>query len=147
MEHSLINPNQCRSFGTRVCDEPTDEHRKLGMELTDDYVVPFQMKGTTCYFQSRSPSLSEIETCRTFQVSDPDIWDPTAEIFQISAVERGPVCMSDSYELCSHDLCLREFYELDRLQESPTHTIAQLRTSKRHHGVEANLLSLKGGLG
>ena len=41
MEHSLINPNQCRSFGVRVCDDPTDEHRKLGMELSDDYVVPF----------------------------------------------------------------------------------------------------------
>ena len=41
MEHSLINPNQCRAFGVRVCDDPTDEHRKLGMELTDDDVVPF----------------------------------------------------------------------------------------------------------
>ena len=55
--------------------------------------------------------------------------------------------MSDSYDLCSHDLCLRDFYELDRLQESPTHTMAQIRTSKRHHGVDANLLSLKWGVG
>ena len=38
MEHSLINPNQCRSFGIRVCDDPTDGNRKLGMELSDDYV-------------------------------------------------------------------------------------------------------------
>ncbi len=50
MEHSLINPNQCRAFGIRVCDDPTDEHRPLGMELSDDYVVPFQMRGTTCNF-------------------------------------------------------------------------------------------------
>ena len=69
MEHSLINPNQCRSYGIRVCDDPTDEYRKIGMELSDDYVVPFQMKGNTCYFQSRSPSLSEIETCRTFMLN------------------------------------------------------------------------------
>ena len=62
MEHSLINPNQCRSYGIRVCDDPTDEYRKLGMELSDDYVVPFKMKGSTCYFQSRSPSTSELET-------------------------------------------------------------------------------------
>ena len=66
MEHSLINPNQCRSFGIRVCDDPTDGNRKLGMELSDDYVVPFTMRGTTCNFLSRSPTLSELETCKRF---------------------------------------------------------------------------------
>jgi len=149
MEHSLINPNQCRSFGIRVCDDPTDEYRTLGMELSDDYVVPFQMRGTTCNFQSRSPSMSEIETCKTFQVSDPDAWDPTADIFQISAIERGRACMSESYDVCSHDLCLYDFYDFDRLrlQESSTHIMAQIRTSKRHHGVDAELLSLKWGIG
>ena len=108
MEHSLINPNQCRSYGIRICDDPTDEYRTLGMELSDDYVVPFFMKGTTCYFQSRSPSLSELETCRTFLVSDPATWDPTSELFHISAVGRGPmsvsvssVSVSNLYDTCS----------------------------------------------
>ena len=55
MDHSLINPNQCRSFGIPLCDDPTDQHRTLGLELSDDYVVPFNMRGTTCYFLSRSP--------------------------------------------------------------------------------------------
>jgi len=154
MEHSLINPNQCRSFGISICDDPTDQHRRFGIELSDDYVVPFCMRGTTCYFQSRSPSLSEIETCRTFQLSDTDIWDPAADMFQISAIVREQVCMSmsDEYmyqsrDLCSYDLCLRDFYGVDRLQESSTETIAQIRTSKRHHGVDADLLSLKWGIG
>ena len=146
MEHSLINPNQCRSYGIRVCDDPTDEYRKLGMELSDDYVVPFLMKGTTCYFESRSPDLSEIETCRTFLVSDPDTWDPTSELFRISAVGRGPMSVSVSNLSASNlcDLCLYEFYDFDYLQKSD---IAQIRTSKRHHGVDANLLSLKWGIG
>ena len=147
MEHSLINPNQCRSYGIRVCDDPTDEYRKLGMELSDDYVVPFKMKGSTCYFQSRSPSTSELETCRTFLVSDPDTWDPTSEIFCISAVGRGPrnvsVYATNLYDMCSYDLCLRDFYDFDCLRRS----ISQIRTSKRHHGVDANLLSLKWGIG
>ena len=148
MEHSLVNPNQCRAFGIRVCDDPTDEHRKIDMELSDDYVVPFQMKSTTCYFQSRSPSLWEIETCRTFQVSDPDTWDPTTEIFRVSAVGRGPMCVSVSelYDVCSYDLCLYEFYDFGYLQDSSTHDIAQISASKRHHGVDANLLSLKWGI-
>jgi hypothetical protein len=96
-----------------------------------------------------SPSLSEIETCRTFQVSDPDNWDPTSEMFRVSAVGRGQmsVSVSNSRDLCLYDLCLCDFYDFDHLQESPTHDIAQIRTSQRHHGVDANLLSLKWGIG
>ena len=138
MEHSLINPNQCRSYGIRVCDDPTDEYRKIGMELSGDYVVPFQMKGSTCYFQSRSPSLSEIETCRTFRVSNTDSWDPTTEIFRVSAVGRGPMCAPVSVSAL-YELCLHEFYDFGHLQDSSTHDIAQIRTSKRHHGADANL--------
>ena len=41
MEHSLVNPNQCRAFGIDICDDPTDDNRTFGMELSDDYVVPF----------------------------------------------------------------------------------------------------------
>ena len=133
MEHSFINPNQCRSFVIAVCDDPADAYRPLGMELSGDYVVPFQMRGTICNFQSRSPSISEVETCKTFQVSDPDICYPIADIFQILAIERGRVCMSESYDVCSHDLCLHDFYDFYRLQESPTHIMAQIRTSKCHH--------------
>ncbi len=151
MEHSLINPNQCRSFGISLCDDPTDPNRKLGIELSDDYVVPFNMRGTTCYFLSRSPSVSEIETCRTFRLTDTDIWNPADDMFRISSAVRGrrvsDVCTNHSRDLCSYDLCLCAFYVFDRLQESPTYDIAQIRTSKRHHGVDANLLSLKWGIG
>jgi len=77
MDHSLINPNQCRFFGIRVYDDPTDDNRKLGMELSENYSVPFTMRGTTCNFESRSPDTSELENCRTFQVSDANVWNPT----------------------------------------------------------------------
>ena len=153
MDHSLINPNQCRSFGISLCDDPTDPNRKLGLELSDDYVVPFTMRGTTCYFLSRSPSMSEIETCRTFQLTDTDTWNPADDMFQISSAVRGQyvnvsdACMNRSRDLCSYDLCLCDFYDFDRLQKSNTHTMAQIRTSKRHHGVDADLLSLKWGIG
>ena len=32
MRKLLINPNQCRKFGIKICDDPTDPHRKLGIE-------------------------------------------------------------------------------------------------------------------
>ena len=72
-------------------------------------------------------------------------------MLQISSAVRGR-CVSDarmnhSRDLCSYDLCLCDFYDFDRLQENHTHTIAQIHTSKRHHGVNADLLSLKWGIG
>jgi len=30
LNHSLINPNQCRSYGISVCDDPTDQNRDIG---------------------------------------------------------------------------------------------------------------------
>jgi len=88
LNHSLINPNQCRSYGISLCDDPTDPNRDIGMELPDNYFLPFKMRETTCYFKTRSPDVEEFESCRTFQVSDANHWDPTDEI-SISAIGRG----------------------------------------------------------
>jgi len=38
-------------------------------------------------------------------------------------------------------------HEFDFVQGSPTQLMAQIRTSERHHGVDARLLSLKWGIG
>jgi len=124
-----------------VCDDPTDKRRDIGMQLPDNYFLPFKMRGTTCYFESRSPTDEELESCQTFEVSDDNNWDPTAEMF-VSAVERGhDVCMSD---LCDVYECLHEF---NFVQGSPTQIMAQIRTSERHHWVDASLISLKWGIG
>jgi len=102
------------------------------------------MRGTTCQFISRSPDVEELESCKTFKVSEEDYWDPTAEI-SISTIGRGdnPVCMPDVC-VCVSEVCYHDF---DRLQGSPMQIIAQIRTSERHHGVDASLLSLKWGIG
>jgi len=140
LNHSLINPNQCRSYGISVCDDPTDKHRVIGMELSDNYFLPFRMRGTTCYFTSRLPTNDELESCQTFKVSDDNDWDPTAEMFVSAVQRRHIVCASDSY-----DMCMCDVYEC--LQGSPTQIMAHIRTSERHHGVDASLLSLKWGIG
>ena len=43
MEKSLINPNQCRKFGIQIYDDPTDPNRKLGIEASEELVVPMPM--------------------------------------------------------------------------------------------------------
>jgi len=152
LNHSLINPNQCRSYGISVCDDPTDQNRDISMELPENYFLPFQMRGTTYCFESRSPDIDELDSCRTFQVSDANHWDPTDVMF-ISPVGRGHVSShssvyaSDVSDVCVsglHEVCL---YEFDLLKASPTHIISQIRTSQRHDGVDTSLLSLKWGIG
>ena len=95
LNHSLINPNQCRSYGISVCDDPTDQNRDIGMELPENYFLTLRMRGSTCYFESRSPDVDELESCRTFQVSDANHWNPTDEMF-ISAIGRGHISSHSS---------------------------------------------------
>ena len=47
---SLINPNQLRHYGLVVSDDPTDKDRFFGI-TTEDFEIPFEMKGTTVFFQ------------------------------------------------------------------------------------------------
>ena len=45
MEKSLINPNQFRKFGTKIYNEPTNPHRKLGIETSEDLFILMKMGG------------------------------------------------------------------------------------------------------
>ena len=161
MARSLINPNQLRAFGIPVCDDPTDPNRALGIYLEDEYFVPMQMSGSTCTFNSRCPSNEELESCRTFIVSDPDSWDPTEDMF-ISSVERGEVYESRTILQVStmlHDNVY--FSNSDYIHEyDKAHMrsglgpgiferklCANVFTDKRHHGSNPELLSQKWGIG
>lgn len=55
-----MDTNQCRSFGISLCDDPTDPYRPLGIQITEDMFIPFTMKGSTCGFESRCPTDTEI---------------------------------------------------------------------------------------
>ena len=59
---SLINPNQCRAYGVKLCDDPTDGHRKLGFQ-TQSAEVPLEMNGSICTTYTRSPTDNELEEC------------------------------------------------------------------------------------
>ena len=96
MDRSLINPNQCRHYGIPICDDPTDPHRNLGIQLNDNLFLLLRMKGTTCYFVSRCPLIHELESYQTFQVSDPQHWDPTENMF-VCSVGRGKMRVQNPY--------------------------------------------------
>jgi hypothetical protein len=78
LRHSLINPNQLRHYGISVCDDITDQNRRFGIDIHGEYFIPFQMKGTNIYFESRVPSKWELQNCRIITITDDNVWDPTA---------------------------------------------------------------------
>ena len=46
MDPSLINSNQCRSYGIALYYEPKYEHKSLGLYM-EKYLIPMGMKETT----------------------------------------------------------------------------------------------------
>jgi hypothetical protein len=76
MKMSLVNPNQLRHYGHTVSDDPTDSSRPFGISCKDVF-IPFQMDGTTIYFESRVPTPWELENCKGIQVTDDSVWNPS----------------------------------------------------------------------
>ena len=79
LENSLICPQQVRSYGVSMCDDPYDPNRPLGMKCEDGTVIPFNVKKSMIGVTTRCPSLQEYESCRHLVMTSPQIWDPTSK--------------------------------------------------------------------
>ena len=76
IDHSLINPNQLRHFGTQVQDNPTSS---LPMSIiTDDneFCMELSMAGTIAYANTHTPSEAELQSCPHIHLSSSHPWDP-----------------------------------------------------------------------
>ena len=76
LDHTLINPNQIRHYGIPTWDNPFDYDRSLGIEVDNDLFIPFDTKGTKIYFQTRTPTMHELQNCRKVDMTSPNLWDP-----------------------------------------------------------------------
>ena len=98
MDKSLINPNQCRSFGVQCVDDPTDPTRRLGF-YSDDTYLPLRMEGTNCLANAFCPSDQELQQYPWVYMSDEIVWDPSNVNYPtISATSR-----TIDEELAVHD--------------------------------------------
>ena len=86
MDRSFINPNQCRSYGILLCDDPTDPHRTLGFE-TNTLNISLFIEGTIATMSTCFPSLEELESCQNIYLSDQESWDPSNVNFEIILME------------------------------------------------------------
>ena len=78
LSKSLLNQNQIRYAGHTVRDDPTRiQEEGFGITLIDgDIHIPFAMKGTSVYFESRTPTAHEIEALPVQTLTRDQPWDP-----------------------------------------------------------------------
>ena len=76
LDHSLINPNQLRSYGVHFWDNPYDENHQLSIDTPCGLFMPLMSKGTKIYFNSRVPTRYELENCAHIDMTSKTEWNP-----------------------------------------------------------------------
>ena len=87
MEKFLINPNQFRAFGIPICDDSTNWHMSLVIEVYFNTHIPMLMVGSTCGFITWYPIDDKIEICQHINISNEHDWDTSKNIFKIFSIE------------------------------------------------------------
>ena len=102
LEHSLVNPNQLRAFGTMIQDNPFGGPMSLE-DPEETVIVPLKLDGTNIGFTTRTPSQKELDECQHLHLTSQHEWDPgnlTVPRYELSALGKK-VDRSDSYD--NHD--------------------------------------------
>ena len=87
IDRCLLCPNQSRVHGVDVDDCPVHlapAHRPSTHSLWFDYEqvrIPLSLDGCTSYFNVRTPTDSELDTCTWLELSSSGDWDPHSESF------------------------------------------------------------------
>jgi hypothetical protein len=76
MDNTLVNPNQLRSFGITVQDNPFDAAPTYVSAESDDFSFPLNCQGTILSAATRTPTDLELQTCTHVVLSSEHDWDP-----------------------------------------------------------------------
>lgn len=78
LDHSLINPNQCRAAGIKVHDNPyCDQNLMLIIDPSSNLSIPLHMRGSTAITNTRAPTIEEIQSNdRRIVIGEQHPWDP-----------------------------------------------------------------------
>ena len=88
LQHTLVNPNQLRAYGTTVQDNPFSP-LPLSFDPTNGPVIPLTMMGTIIYCTTRAPSVHELSSLPHIILSSSATWDPHNVVFPSNCVEGG----------------------------------------------------------
>jgi hypothetical protein len=83
MKHSLLSPNQVRSFHHKLCLNPKmyTHGESLHGIVADDVTFPFHMHGCISYLPIRHPTPDEIDRCPHIHMTSDELWEPYADSF------------------------------------------------------------------
>lgn len=143
MNHSLINPNQCRAFGVMICDDPFDPNRSLSISHPDHHCsIPLRLQGPNVVLTTRAPSLEEINTSPYRLVMNDEWWDPT----KLSDIQL-PVIANDTHNVgkVSIESSRVDTFVQDMINaRNITHEQAiSMATSERHSVISPENLATK----
>ena len=84
LTNSLINPNQLRYAGVTVQNNPF--HKSEPLAITHEEVnVPLLLDGTNIFFQTTTPTQSELDNCPHVELTFDTEWNPNT--VQLAAVQ------------------------------------------------------------
>ena len=161
LDHSLLNPNQIRSYGIKVWDNPFDQDRGTMIDVGNEISIPLQVQGTKIYWHSSAPTKEELERCPRIVLTSKREWNPETvvlkEVQAMTQKRKGNIHLdSDMMLLHSVEPSLGDLklqlqavsknvsYDMD-LEDTP---VRQTYTStERHKKVSASLLAERFGIG
>jgi hypothetical protein len=88
LDHTLINPNQVRSYGIPFWDNPFDSARSLSIDVNDDLQIPLRTIGTKVAFRTRVPTAYELENSDHIHMTSAHPWNPT-DVTMVQATHQG----------------------------------------------------------
>lgn len=81
LDHTLVNPNQLRHYGTEVQDNPMSD-RPLSIITEDgEFCMELMMAGTIIYMNTFTPSQKELQECPHVTLTSSHLWDPNSVKF------------------------------------------------------------------
>ena len=86
LQHTLVNPNQLRVYGTTVQDNPFSSS-PLKFEPPTGPTIPLTTMGTIIYCDTRAPNDRELSTLHHIHLSSSATWDPHNVVFPTHRVE------------------------------------------------------------
>ena len=118
MDHSLINSKQIQAFGIDVFDSPFDMGKDF--RIYHPYCfIPFDVEGSTIYFNSFTPLNEQLKSCPHIKISSPFEWDQSTVHLPHSNKQRNTI------EEVSRGKCIWEYSEsniiLGNISEWPTY--------------------------
>ena len=77
MEHTLINTNQCRHFGSKLQEIPYDQKKLITIISPDKEFVAFlQSEGTVVFLDTWYPTQGELEVYPHIEMRYSHHWNP-----------------------------------------------------------------------